>query len=829
MAAPTVYNDVAGGLDRGGQLFAGKKFFVVQRVPSRHRLLDNIKANGGEIVMLEKKADYVIADHLLPKYCPPGSISYEFVDKSIQDGVLRDPEDHLAGPPLGEAREPGAINRPTKFNRNAYTADEDRILYKWVRDCEASGGLSSGNEIYKRLEGKHPSHTWQSWRDRYIKRLKNLPPSALDTPDDAPAEGSASKAAKQPAYDPELRQPKTKISGTGKARAKDDYSLDDLATMFDTTDWEELYAFVDVIQKTAPEKHSQAWTKWAAFQDDQTAEQWRQYYEKVVRPQWERDPEWKRQQIKKKIEEKHGEDVSQSDAASQQQQEQEQEQEQENVEEDATIAPEQPPPAVVRPAETANNTATISQRGVQRSVDTEAGKFEQLLATKQKHSTAAAYIYYAREMTQSVWTAQPSLDSSGMHKVLIRQWHSLSDEEKAPYIAMDEAAKTQREREIARLAKLPSEAKLMSSSTARHESPAVLNEMYGTAMKRARSHGAIEQHENEQDGFFRWSKRRRSDGTIPRADRVAQEVAPAGTHEQPLEVSSQFSETSESVRTEDRLEEQIMSDMAQTQQIRSPVNNDDQHNPEDTTESIESDEPINIDGQTLLPDETEEDSLPNSPTPRAPRYQKRLFNTQATLSSPTQDTFYRTPHSQTMIHKLMADADADADADAEPRASSPLVHMISDASTSPSMEEFRRSLNNEDDAQLSYPQSRQSVSPAPSSTSTSTSSSDPDPPLTAEEFDLFFKEQYEEGFSDDYIVAALKRTRMRPGLAIEVLEAWAQGQPLPDKRGVWTKQDDEDVESGNGVALSRLAKKHGVDGWGGITERLVFLEGYRSR
>ncbi|KAF2848672.1 hypothetical protein T440DRAFT_454042 [Plenodomus tracheiphilus IPT5] len=830
MAAPTVYNDVAGDLDIGGQLFAGKKFFVVQRVPSRHRLLDDIKANGGEIVMLEKNADYVIADHLLPKFCPPGSISYEFIDKSIQEGSLRDPEDHPAGPPLGEAREPGALNRPTKFGRNAYTADEDRILYKWVRDCEATGGLSSGNEIYKRLEAKYPSHTWQSWRDRYIKKLKNRPPSAFNIPDNAPPSPpsdqsnqrappgtSSSKPANQPAHDPELRQPKRKISGTGKARAKEDHSLEELAGMFDANDWEELYAFVDVISTAASEKRSEAWREWAAFQDKQTAEQWQQYYEKVVLPQWERDPEWKRQQIKKKIEEKHRDDASQSQAASQQQQGREE------IEKTAAIAQEQPD----QPTTTATRPATTLEQVAQQPVVTESGKFEQLLETKQNHSTAAAYVYYARKMKSSVWSAQPSLDFTGLHKVLIRQWHSLSDEERAPYVAMDEADKIRREREVAKLAKNSSETKLMSSSTARHESPVVVKEMYETAMKRARSHGAIEEHNNEQDESIRLKKRRRSEGATPRADDVvAQEVAPVGTYEQPLEVSSQTSETSESRDTEDRLEEQFMSDMAQAGYTGPVIKNEDPDDPDFATESIESDEPLNIDGKTLLPDDTEDDSPLSSPTPRAPRQRKSVFDTQAILSSPIQDIFAREEPKST-IRTLKAEADQ--------RSSSPLVQLRSDASTPPSIQEFRRSLNDEDRTDPPYPQtsllssqSRQSPSPAPSSTS-STDSSDPDPPLTASEFELFFQEQYDEGFGDDYIVAALKRTRMRPGLAMQVLEAWAQGKPLPDARGIWTVEEDEDVEGPDGVALDRLARKHSLDGWGGVTERMVFLEGYRSR
>ncbi|CBX96312.1 hypothetical protein LEMA_P112310.1 [Plenodomus lingam JN3] len=809
MAAPTIYNDVADDLNIGGQLFAGKKFFVVQRVPSRHRLLDDIKANGGEIVTLEKNADYIIADHLLPKFCPAGAISYEFVDKSIQDGVLRDPEDHPAGPRLGEAREPGAINWLAKAGRKAYTAEDDRMLYKWVRDCEANGQLSSGNEIYKRLEA-------ESWRDRYIKRLKNRPPSAFNGFDNtppsprsdpsnqhAPPEASSSRPTQQPAHD----------GIVGKARTKDEYSLEDLARLFSTVDWEELYAFVDLIESTSIDKRSGAWTAWAASQDKQTVEQWLQYYEKVVRPQWERDPEWKRQQIKKKVEEKYKQDDSQSEDASQQQRESQ------TIKGEATTAQEQPPRAADRVSSNAKSTSEEPLQDVQKSANAEVGKSEQVLLTKQSHSTAAAYIYYVRAMESSVRTAQPDLDHTELHRVLMRQWTSLSDEEKAPYIAMDERAKTHRAKEIAKFAKTPSEIKLMSSSTTRHESPIVLKQTYETAMKRVRSHGAIEEHKNETEEIVRPSKRRRSDGAILN---VGQKAALSGTPEQPLELSSQYSETSDSRNTEDRIEEQIVSDMAYAQDSGSPFKNEDLHDPDIATESIESDESINIDDQTLLPDDTEEDTPVNSPTPRASRYQKSLYDTQTILSSPTRDVSTQDPLPQEPIRKNKIEAEAD------PRSSSPLAHHISDVSTPPSIQEFRRSLNNEDHTHLFYPETRPSTSPAPSSTS-STGSGDPDPPLTAAELDLFFQEQYEEGFGNDFITTALKRTRMRPMLAIEVLEAWAQGKPLPDKRGIWTASDDEDVESGDGVALDRLARKHSVDGWGGITERMVFLEGYRSR
>lgn len=153
MASATVYEGVADNEDINGTLFAGKKFFLTMRLPMRSRFLDEIKSNGGIVVNLEKKADYVIADHFR-RDCPPGSLSYTFIEKSIEYGEIANPQDHLAGPAVGSLREAGS-SRPPKSGRTPYTAEDDRLLYKWVKDAERKGtGLSSGNEIYKQLEQK---------------------------------------------------------------------------------------------------------------------------------------------------------------------------------------------------------------------------------------------------------------------------------------------------------------------------------------------------------------------------------------------------------------------------------------------------------------------------------------------------------------------------------------------------------------------------------------------------------------------------------------------------------------------------------------------------
>lgn len=153
MASATVYEGVADNEDVNGTLFAGKKFFLTQRLPMRKHFLDLVKSNGGTIVILEKKADYVIADHIR-RDCPPGSISYTFLEQCVKHGEIVDPEDHLAGPAAGTLREAGS-SMPTKKGRTPYTAEDDRLLYKWVKDHERKGtGLASGNELYKQLEEK---------------------------------------------------------------------------------------------------------------------------------------------------------------------------------------------------------------------------------------------------------------------------------------------------------------------------------------------------------------------------------------------------------------------------------------------------------------------------------------------------------------------------------------------------------------------------------------------------------------------------------------------------------------------------------------------------
>lgn len=158
MASAIVYENVAEGADLAtGELFEGKNFWVAQRVPHRTALLGVIKANGGSIVQLEKLADWMIADHFRKK-CPAGSISYDFVHKSVAKGEILDPNDFPAGPRIGTVRDAGSMSRPAKGIRAPFTSEEDRILYKWAKDAQSRGAAVSGNKLYMALEEKVLRH-----------------------------------------------------------------------------------------------------------------------------------------------------------------------------------------------------------------------------------------------------------------------------------------------------------------------------------------------------------------------------------------------------------------------------------------------------------------------------------------------------------------------------------------------------------------------------------------------------------------------------------------------------------------------------------------------
>ena len=378
---------------------------------------------------------------------------------------------------------------------------------------------------------------------------------------------------------------------------------------------------------------------------------------------------------------------------------------------------------------------------------------------------------------------------------------------------------------------LPSDSRLESSLAAQHETPQYIGHSNKSALKRTQD----EIDTNEMSGgSIRLTKVRRRISLSPTLVEPEELTTVLGTEEQPLDISSTTNSIQSSVEHQAH-EEQVADERRNSEEeneIASIVSKDSlthaaalswsrlvKDSVEDDLQSIASS--MDFDQIAPLPrpfqipedDDNVDNFSSNTPTPRATK--TFAFDTQAILSS-SQLT--------TKMSKLPQ----------PPLGSSPPPHPESEASTTQSIEEFRRSLNGSDfktQAQPQFTRLRRPISPTPSATSeiSMTGSEDPDEPLSASEMEDFFTEQHALGFSDEFITKALKRTRFRPGLAITVLDAWKSGQSLPFQRGIWSLEDDEQVESGDGLSLAKLEKKHSLDGWGGITERLNFLSAWSRR
>lgn len=163
--ASAVYEGVAGG----GDLFQGQKFFIVQKVPLRNTLIEDVKVNmplsrmaaaanfikrnGGLVVPQEKNADVLIADHAKPKYAPANSVSWKYLEQSMKKGRLEDLEAHRIGS-SGKTGLSGGLNPPKKLTRTPFTHEDDMALSIWVTKAERLGLYVGGYEIYHQFAEK---------------------------------------------------------------------------------------------------------------------------------------------------------------------------------------------------------------------------------------------------------------------------------------------------------------------------------------------------------------------------------------------------------------------------------------------------------------------------------------------------------------------------------------------------------------------------------------------------------------------------------------------------------------------------------------------------
>ncbi|KAI1826673.1 hypothetical protein F4861DRAFT_41032 [Xylaria intraflava] len=153
-------------------VFQGFKFWLSVRVPHRQTYSDTIEENGGTVVTKEKSADILICD---PAKDPaPGSYSYQLIEDAVKGGSLETKGNYLCDLPAFQSDRSRPAPR-AKLTRNKFVAEDDKLLMKFVTKMERLGEPISGNEIYMEFSKQHPHHTWRSWRDRWVKKLRSLP------------------------------------------------------------------------------------------------------------------------------------------------------------------------------------------------------------------------------------------------------------------------------------------------------------------------------------------------------------------------------------------------------------------------------------------------------------------------------------------------------------------------------------------------------------------------------------------------------------------------------------------------------------------------------
>ncbi|OQV02620.1 hypothetical protein CLAIMM_07777 isoform 2 [Cladophialophora immunda] len=167
---PRTHNDDNDSQPRA-TLFAGQRLWFSHVIPQRQQMIQNARLNGAIIVDRDTDADVRLVDHLR-KNNAPGTHSYRYVELSIRNGQLENLADHAVGAPSRVSRPVGSTVTAPKSGRTPFTPEDDRFLWEWMKPFIDRGGAWKGNEIYKQMEEVNPRHTFQSWRDRWIKHTQ---------------------------------------------------------------------------------------------------------------------------------------------------------------------------------------------------------------------------------------------------------------------------------------------------------------------------------------------------------------------------------------------------------------------------------------------------------------------------------------------------------------------------------------------------------------------------------------------------------------------------------------------------------------------------------
>ncbi|KAH0843900.1 hypothetical protein AYO21_10405 [Fonsecaea monophora] len=167
---PRTHNDDS-DRESHATLFAGQKLWFSHAIPQRQQMIQKAQLNGAVVVSRDTEADVRLVDHLR-KNNAPGTYSYRYVELSLRNGQLENLADHAVGAPSRVSRPVGSTITAPKSGRTPFTAEDDQFLWDWMKPFIDRGGAWKGNEIYKQMEEANPRHTYQSWRDRWIKHTQ---------------------------------------------------------------------------------------------------------------------------------------------------------------------------------------------------------------------------------------------------------------------------------------------------------------------------------------------------------------------------------------------------------------------------------------------------------------------------------------------------------------------------------------------------------------------------------------------------------------------------------------------------------------------------------
>ena len=258
------------------------------------------------------------------------------------------------------------------------------------------------------------------------------------------------------------------------------------------------------------------------------------------------------------------------------------------------------------------------------------------------------------------------------------------------------------------------------------------------------------------------------------------------------------------INSGDGEEEYLAQSLSQSQQLQ-------------TQNEVEQDALLNMDFDLAPPEGGWDNTMSPTPSPRVRRHQAPTsLDTQAILSVETQPLDLSLPEPEGGFTQSRSLSTA-------PPSSPPLP--AESKSTSYSIRETY-SLERERQQRSAAPLPPATYSPE--GTEEDGEEVDPDPPLDGSSISAFLTRMVSKGYTEDNVISALRMTSTRGHLASLIIPTLSSGARLKDQRGVWTEQDDHDLEGGNGRGIKRVEEKHGWSGWGGCEERLEFLRMVRE-